>query len=426
MKASRYNYRFEEGNIVYWYNTLTDKGFKLPLSLAQKVLSLSNDPAEFKEVIPSLYNKFVESGFLIEDDFDEINVIRQRFSAQIDSDMAFLIIMPTLNCNYSCWYCIQTHVPTLMCDEVIEKVKRHIVYLLDEKKIKFLHIDWFGGEPLMFFRQVIIPISEFAVRECRKRKVEFQNGATTNAYFLTPNIFDDLIALDFKTFQITIDGNRENHDTVKFQKGLDSAFDHALRNINALLHKSDQFFIILRINYTHDNMTYDIVDQICEFIEPDVRDRVRITPRKVWQEEVDKSFRDKILSILAGFAQEGYSVEEWKPDWGYPCYAQHQNYKAINYNGDLVKCTASDNLHLRERADGTINDNGIAVWENGIQERYTSATFESERCLSCIFLPYCGGLCPKSYQNNPEYCKYDAMDENIDILIRQYVKSITL
>ena len=42
----------------------------------------------------------------------------------------YMVILPTLNCNFKCWYCIQDHIPSLMTEEVISLVKRHIKYVI--------------------------------------------------------------------------------------------------------------------------------------------------------------------------------------------------------------------------------------------------------------------------------------------------------
>lgn len=42
----------------------------------------------------------------------------------------------------------------MMSDETIERVKKHIDYLVKEQKVKSIHIEWFGGEPFMYMNQM--------------------------------------------------------------------------------------------------------------------------------------------------------------------------------------------------------------------------------------------------------------------------------
>ena len=95
--------------------------------------------------------------------------------------------------------------------------------------------EWFGGEPFLYFDKVIRPISEYAISICNEAKIPFFNSATTNGFYLTSKILPQLDKLKFRRFQITIDGNREFHDKVKFQKGCSSTFNHVLTNINNIL-----------------------------------------------------------------------------------------------------------------------------------------------------------------------------------------------
>ena len=146
------------------------------------------------------------------------------------------------------------------------------------------------GEPFLYFDKVIRPISEYAISICNEAKIPFFNSATTNGFYLTSKILPQLDKLKFRRFQITIDGNREFHDKVKFQKGCSSTFNHVLTNINNILTQNKDVEMILRINYTHTNLTYNIVNQVNSFITPANRQSVVISLKKVWQEAIDKKF----------------------------------------------------------------------------------------------------------------------------------------
>ncbi len=80
-------------------------------------------------------------------------------------------------------------------------------------------------------------------------------------------------------------------------EGLDSAFDRALINIERILEDNKDVTILLRINYTHKNLSSSIVEEVCCRIPLKYRDRVTIMPKKVWQEGVDRSF-ESVFSIM--------------------------------------------------------------------------------------------------------------------------------
>lgn len=172
--------------------------------------------------------KLKGGGFIIEDSFNELDYLRSKYAEAVNNKNYFLVILPTLNCNYSCWYCIQTHIPSKMSLETISAIKEHIKNMVEVEKIDSLHLDWFGGEPFLYFSQVIQPISEYAMEICHRNNTPFLNSATTNGFFLKREIHETLGKLCFKQFQITLDGNREFHDKVKFTKSCDSTFVHPI------------------------------------------------------------------------------------------------------------------------------------------------------------------------------------------------------
>lgn len=421
MKLSQYNFILYTDTHAYWYNTLTHSFFRLTKELGRKIEHLSGDLDGLRDALPAYFDKLVNSGFVVDDDFDELEAVRKHHSDNVNKKDYFLIVLPTLNCNYSCWYCIQDHIPSLMSEATMEAIKRHIEYMIDVEKIDSLRLEWFGGEPFMFFDRVIEPLSRYAIELCEKRGVSFINSATTNGYFIMPKISGKLKELKFKQFQITLDGEKQFHDKVKFTKNCDSTFEHVLRNINDILASNDEASIILRINYTHETFTPNIVEQVNQFISSDVRKRVCIVPKKVWQENVDKDFSPVITEILDLFSQSGYFVQRWNPNMDYmPCYVNGKYYNTISYNGHVHKCTACDDLY-DPNPRGILKPDGTIEWKDGFDEKCTQPTFENERCLACKRLPVCMGLCPREFLGGKNYCKYDHVDEDFEASLLNYM-----
>ncbi len=425
MKESNYNFLLYDSGYGYWYNALSGGYFRLSEPVSRKLSGLLGAPDEIKEVSETLFDKLVNNGFLVSNDTDEIQIIRQKHHEAVHSKHYFLIVLPTLNCNFKCWYCIQDHVPSRMSPKTFDAIKRHIEYMIAEQKIESLHLDWFGGEPFMYFDQVIKPLSEFAIAKCEEYGIPFINGSTTNGYFIDERIADTLTDLKFTQFQITLDGDKEHHDKVKFMNGCDSAFDYVLTNIDRFLTKNPGIQMFLRINYTHDTLSSNIVDDVNRHIRAGNRNRVVITPKKVWQENVDKNFTDVIVDILDRFSESGYRVSRRDICRTFtPCYVNTEFYNAINFNGHVVKCTACDDLYLKQ-PKGILLDNGHIQWNDDYDKKCIEPTFENDRCLSCKKLPNCMGLCPRNHMAGMTGCKYNSIDEDfekslLDFLINEY------
>ena len=96
------------------------------------------------------------------------------------------------------------------------------------------------------------------------------NSATTNGYFINSDVSSLLTDLKFKQFQITLDGEKVFHDKVKFMKGCTSAFEHVLKNINNMLAQNHNIRVLLRINYTHETLSGNIVPEVNEYISEEV------------------------------------------------------------------------------------------------------------------------------------------------------------
>lgn len=110
MKPSHYNYILSKDSKSYWYNGVSHKFFTLPIELGDKIKPLICNPEILKESAPSFYQKLVDNEFIIDDNVDEIEVIRKRNLETIHSKDYFLVILPTLNCNYKCWYLSLIHI----------------------------------------------------------------------------------------------------------------------------------------------------------------------------------------------------------------------------------------------------------------------------------------------------------------------------
>lgn len=411
MKASRYNHILYSGEYGYWYNALSGCYFRLSNQLSRKAENLLSDLDLLENIAKPLYNKLLTSGFILSSEIDELDEVRRKHYAAVHSKEYFLVILPTLNCNFTCWYCIQDHVHSIMSQSTFEAIKKHIDYMIKEKGITSLHLDWFGGEPFMFFRKIIKPLSLYAIEKCQLFNIPFINTSTTNGYFINEEVARDLSDLRFTQFQITLDGEKMFHDRVKFMKGCPSAFEHVLRNINNLLTLNTSAKVYLRINYTHTTLTRGIVNEVNEFISEANRLRVVITPKKVWQETVDKNFGPILQEILDDFEKYGYLVARGGISRSFTsCYVNREYYNAINYNGNVVKCTACDDIH-KEHTKGKLLDNGQIVWEDNYDVQCQSSTFENDRCRQCNKLPLCMGLCPRDSMNGLTHCKYDVIDD---------------
>ena len=70
------------------------------------------------------------------------------------------------------------------------------------------------------------------------------------------------------TFQITIDGNKTNHNKIRKCDELLNSFDLICNNIKLLIDWIPQCDITLRFNYTSQNLSTEVIDDINRLFSP--------------------------------------------------------------------------------------------------------------------------------------------------------------
>lgn len=422
MRKSYYNHYIERNGISYFYNSLTNSFFKLPATIGIKIKNILNKE-NFDDIPKSFYGKLIDGGFIIPDDFDELAFIKFKHNESKYSKHAQLIILPTLDCNYSCWYCIQDHIDSSMSQESVNSIKTSIKKLIEETHIKSLRIDWFGGEPLMKFEEIIYPISKFAFDICAQNNIPFINSATTNGHFMDSRMINSLKEINLNSFQITIDGNKDNHNKVKNMPGVISAFDDTLNNITHLLSSYSSSKVYLRINYSHSSFNEDIIEDICNAIPVALRKRVTILPKKIWQINPNKSFGKVLTKIIQSFKAKGFKVETWLPVTEFlNCYTNRKYCFTITPSGFLAKCTASKDIYNNESI-GTIMPSGDLIYNEEYESKYLKSTFENEDCLKCRLLPCCMGNCPRDNGKAKNKCRFSEYDFTFEECIVEYIEN---
>ena len=161
------------------------------------------------------------------------NVLRDA----LRSDILHLILLPTEQCNFRCTYCYERFGIGQMSCATQQAVCRLIQHRRDLKR---LQISWFGGEPLVAFR-VVRHIAAFAQQFCQDTGIEYQSDMTTNGYLLDTVRAQELLDLAVADFQVSLDGDREEHDRTRIQVDGRGSFDRIMENLKAMVRMDRQF-----------------------------------------------------------------------------------------------------------------------------------------------------------------------------------------
>src|SRR5260370_10138682 len=115
-----------------------------------------------------------------------------------------------------------------------------------------LEISWFGGEPLLAL-DVISEINKNALDVAKTEGFTFRSGMTTNGYFLDQDRFRQCLDHKIDFFQISLDGNPDDHNASRKLASGGGTFDRIWSNLIAMKGTRAEFVVMLRLHYTMQN-----------------------------------------------------------------------------------------------------------------------------------------------------------------------------
>lgn len=429
-KLSQYNVEVEHDDYMLLFNGLTSK--LLPVSYEQYAAleTLMEHLPEFQKMYPELYESFKASGFIVDQDFDELAYIKLQNKRKVLINKDYHItINPTLDCNLKCWYCSVSyagakHNKERMSDETVDALKKHILHLVKDQGAASILLDWFGGEPTMYYDEVIREVCKFIKEEKLDENVNIRQQITTNATFLNEKRIREMRDHKFTFFQITIDGNEQRHNKIKYFSDKSGSYKKVMENINLIAEIIPNIAISLRINY--DEQTLKNITDVLADLKEKTRLQTTVDFQRVWQVPCTDELRQLLADAKETFKNAGFRSTFWayKPLAFKRCYADNINHYAINYNGKIFKCTARD--YGDDLVLGTLNSLGMIDWNDSLLSKYfEKATFENELCEKCNMLPLCMGPCiQKCYDNRRHNTAVKCMYENVEYSLDSYVKDV--
>ena len=428
MKSSKFNTFFKYENSQIGFNAFSQE-FILLDSLLYDLYDASQRKTSFselQEVHKEFYEFLMLKGFIIDEEVNEFEIVKQR-SYDIDNDdtQFELIVNPTMNCNFKCWYCYETHIKdSKMNEDTISSIINFSFNVIENQKgLKKFILTFFGGEPLLYFNKVIKPLLISVSKKCENKNIYFSCGMTTNGLLINQQMLDVCKEYGLTGFQITLDGSKEQHDKVRFIAEGKGSYDKIVSNI--LLAVKNNFFVNVRINCSMETLAglNGIVGEF-ETLTPEERKYIHFDIHKVWQvtEDIEHEMNDYRLYVKEkGFpVQGGYSNSVLES-----CYGDKRYQATINYNGEVFKCTARD--FKNDSGEGILNSNGMIVWNEKYEKRLNSK-FKNSPCKECRILPICGGGCTQQALEHEgiDYCVYNFdEDAKTQMVINKFIATIS-
>lgn len=341
--------------------------------------------------------RWIEGGFLIEDELDEREDLLNRFiSARNYSDLS-LTICPTLGCNLRCGYCYEDSQSKIefMSDSVADE----IVSYVEKNRFENLVLTWYGGEPLLALSRIL------ELQDRLKSKTnKIISSMITNGVLLTKKTFDDLIVSGVGRFQITIDGSKFFHDLRRITPSGGGTFDVITQNLRDI--NCDPKYLSIRVNIDKENKESFI--SLLEYFDEDpiLRKYLSIiypAPVTAWS-ILPNNWTEKCLGNkeyaeyyfdLSDLVYDRYNINIVKiPETkNMYCGATVKNHFVIGPKGELYKCyiTVGDTStivgYLNGENKDVLNKEEMRFWDQW-------NPFNNDKCYNCQFLPLCMGGCP--------------------------------
>lgn len=341
----------------------------------------------------NLIKELLKLHIVVEDDQDELHdLINKSNKLRYSPEQVTFTIAPSMDCNFKCHYCYEDGFRNSTMSKEIAKQTADFI-LNNVEKHQNLKIIWYGGEPLMNFRAIQI-ISEIIIENPDKYKTFFAE-IVTNGYFLNKNTSLKLSEFHVNYAQVTLDGDKEMHDSRRYLLSGKGSFDRILKNI---LDSVKIIPISIRINIDHINSSENvlllmeqlqknnIIDEVEFFLAPveDLNNSANpncLTPKEFSREElaIYKELKNRNINIVP-LPRIGLGF----------CEAINEQDYVVDPIGHLYKCWAQIGNPF-----GRVGDIYEGIIINEIHNKFTYyAMMEDIKCDDCSVQPLCLGGCP--------------------------------
>lgn len=395
--TSRYNLPIMDGRAVY--NTSTGNHVVLT-DVERRALDnvMAGKPIDVATV-PRLY----ESGLVLDTAIDEVEAVRRAFRLATGSPYdPHLTIAPTMDCNFGCAYCFESHVRGAMSDRVQDDLAAFAAELLRRAGPEpDLSVTWFGGEPLMAVHVIDAMTERFLALVESGAAAAYSADIITNGHGLSAATIERLRRAAVRQVQVTIDGPRRVHDSRRYLKASGAgSFDRIVENLRSAV---ESFRVVVRVNVDRTNAgtVEELLDELAEAgLQPDVL----VDPSRVEAFTPDGTGADLLtareFAVWRSELQQRVAGRGWSlaptavgPSLAGVCQVDSVNSFVVDPLGHLFKCWAE--LGTTAPSIGTVGHR--ASWpEHRVGSLATRDPFDDQGCVSCALLPMCLGSCPKT------------------------------
>ncbi|MCT1531334.1 SPASM domain-containing protein [Sphingobacterium daejeonense] len=426
MKISNYHH------VVYDHDLYPQHCFILS-TRTSSIIKIKNDYWEafqrnqLEHIPEDIVKKAIEIELLVNDDCDELlDILSENIAETLDKDRTRLsyTIQPSAYCQLGCHYCGQQHVKKSMDQSVYFKIYERLeAKVRENKELKHLHINWYGGEPLTGLSS-IRELSPMIISLCKELKIEYTAHIVTNALNLKFDLFQELVRDHLiKSYQITIDGDEEFHDKRRMLKNNGPSFAIIYNNVKNIalsqFYEDSKANINIRCNVDSENK-----DNVFSFIDKLYDDKILnkvgfyVSPVHDWGDlkasqvhGISKSdFADFEIDVFLKLLEYG-ALNKGKIIPGRtttPCMVVSSTSEVIDAYGNIATCWEIPYTPHYDNSDyysgNILKDKNVDSSTASMRNWFNEIPTNSSWCKTCKFLPMCGGACPKNWKEGTPAC----------------------
>ena len=411
MKASLYNWIVEADGHTVIFNGATGCMAEIEERLVDSICSIvaasPGSAVDTSCLEPTICKNLVDGGFLLADEIDEKEFLRQVLLVpRYSMDISYICVVATTRCNFACPYCIQKTEPG---EDLRSEVEEKILEMIENTRARHLSLTFYGGEPLLL-SEACCRVSSSARGICERREIAFHSLLVTNGYLLDKGTARSLKEAGIERAQVTIDGNREFHDLRRVLKNGQRTFERIVRNV---IEASEYLPIDIRMNLDSKlHRTPQAIEDVEQAFQSSKNVHLHVSPTR-WKDDPD-STTENMISTCRCFAER--HLYRTRLEAGIPgCCAVSLGSRVVLPNGDYVLCW--DEVGSPHPDYGSIlNSPAPSTSLKSMWMRWDP--YIKEPCGSCRYLPTCKGSCPRDWlEEGVPFCEFGS-DEDYFLFIR--------
>lgn len=366
----------------------------------------------------------IKHKIIVPDTEDELESINQENREMLESQKEkplYISLQPTAYCQLACVYCGQQHVNKHMTSEIIQTILARVSKKLDNGTFSGLRIGWFGGEPLCSLKNMRI-LNQGLKDIAEKHNLPYSGNLTTNGYMLSIDLYKELKEdFNINKIEITLDGDREHHDTHRMtcngQGSFDKIFDNLMSVVTSDCYDKDKCLLSVRCNVDENNVD-GVMPLLNLIVENEIQDKINFYTASVisWahngagSDDARKRLGEATTEIFAFMIQNGFHVSvlprRCPP---FMCLGTDMDAEMYDAEGNIFDCSeTSYSVYYVDKGlvlGNVMHDDTTHTKRSDIN-RIPSMLLNKEiqPCRECKFYPLCGGLCPLALMEGTPRC----------------------